>query len=247
MLLTGSIILSLALSAACIRTLNRVAADVITKCVVPNTVALTFDDGPYDFLNEVVDTLESAGAKGTFFFNGDNWRCIYAEESVKRVKYAFDHGFQIASHTWGHKHLNTLTRDEINSEMARAEDAIVKITGSLPAYTRTPYGEYNDLVRQVAASRGQQLANWDFDSQDTLGASVEKQKQLYDEVVSRHPDTILSLQHEIYETSVREVLPYAIEKLQAAGYKLVTLAECLGDHPYFQTGPPSQRDDSWHC
>jgi hypothetical protein len=25
------------------------------------------------------------------------------------------------------------------------------------------YGEYNDLVRQVAASRGQQLANWDFE------------------------------------------------------------------------------------
>lgn len=25
------------------------------------------------------------------------------------------------------------------------------------------YGEYNDLVREVAASRGQQLANWDFE------------------------------------------------------------------------------------
>jgi hypothetical protein len=25
------------------------------------------------------------------------------------------------------------------------------------------YGEYNDLVREVAASRGQQLVNWDFE------------------------------------------------------------------------------------
>jgi len=69
MLLAGSIVLSLALSAVCARPLNRAAADVITSCRVPNTVALTFvcadvvytenalnygkrkqDDGPYDLL-----------------------------------------------------------------------------------------------------------------------------------------------------------------------------------------------------
>ena len=39
-----------------------------------------------------------------------------------------------------------------------------------------------------------------------------------------------------------EVLPYAIEKLQKAGYKLVTVAECLGQQPYHSQGPPSARD-----
>jgi hypothetical protein len=41
MLLTGSIVLSLSLSAVC-TPLSRRTADVITKCVVNNTVALTF-------------------------------------------------------------------------------------------------------------------------------------------------------------------------------------------------------------
>jgi hypothetical protein len=31
-----------------------------------------------------------------------------------------------------------------------------------------------------------------------MGADTEQQKQTYDDAVSRHPDSILSLQHEVY-------------------------------------------------
>ena len=39
-----------------------------------------------------------------------------------------------------------------------------------------------------------------------------------------------------------EVLPYAIQVLQKAGYKLVTLAECLNGKPYLSVGSPSTPD-----
>ena len=39
-----------------------------------------------------------------------------------------------------------------------------------------------------------------------------------------------------------QVLPYTIKELQKAGYKLVTVAECLGQEPYHSQGPPSTRD-----
>ena len=35
------------------------------------------------------------------------------------------------------------------------------------------------------------------------------------------------------------VAPHAIKVLQSAGYKLVTVAECLGQQPYLSTGPPT--------
>lgn len=38
--------------------------------------------------------------------------CIYNEDQAKRVKYAYDKGHQVASHTWSHAHLNTLTWDQ---------------------------------------------------------------------------------------------------------------------------------------
>jgi hypothetical protein len=44
------------------------------------------------------------------------------------------------------------------------------------------------------------------------------------------------------ERTAYEVIPYAIEKLQNAGYQLVTLAECLGEQPYQSVGAPSARD-----
>ncbi|EAU85066.2 hypothetical protein CC1G_04162 [Coprinopsis cinerea okayama7 len=255
-------------------------AQVLTKCTVPNTVALTFDDGPYVYLKQVLDTLNEEGIKGTFFFSasflfclwfcvltvvdssvpprthsrwmyslaehlptplldpqptrppftnaphlsnqrasppytltsprltsplrtdGNNFACIYSEEIVPAVKYAFETGHEIASHTWGHKNLSTLSWDEIHHEMFLVERALEKIVGVTPALMRPPFGEHNLLVRQASKLRGQTIVNWDFDSEDARAASVEEQKALYDEVVARRPESILSLQHEVHESSV---------------------------------------------
>ena len=35
-----------------------------------------------------------------------------------------------------------------------------------------------------------------------------------------------------------QIVPYAIQKLQAAGYRLVTVAECLGIQAYKTVGSP---------
>ena len=43
---------------------------------------------------------------------------------------------------------------------------------------------------------------------------------------------------------MHQVLPYAIKKLQAAGYKLVSLAECTGLPAYQSVTTPSVRDVS---
>ena len=38
--------------------------------------------------------------------------CIYTADQAKRVKYAYDKGHQVASHTWAHKNLTTLNWDQ---------------------------------------------------------------------------------------------------------------------------------------
>ncbi|KAG8776277.1 Carbohydrate esterase 4 protein [Ceratobasidium sp. 428] len=87
---------------------TRAAAKVYSKCTKPKTVALTFDDGPWYYIYDISKALVAAGAKGTFFFNGDNYGCIYDPDNIKRVQYAHSKGHQIASHTWGHKDLTTV-------------------------------------------------------------------------------------------------------------------------------------------
>jgi len=226
---------------------KRARAQVITHCTVPNTAALTFDDGPYIYAKDVVNTLDSNGVKGTFFYNGNNYRCIYDQDMSSNVKYAYDHGHQVSSHTWAHKDLTTLTWDQIHDEMWRVEQALQRITGAYPAFMRPPYGNYNNLVLDASGNRNQSAVIWDLDSGDSTGSSVAQQKAQYDAVVSRHPSTVLSLEHEVYETTAHQTLQYAITKLKGAGYRLVTVAECVGKQPYQSVSAPQTRTSDWHC
>ena len=86
-------------------------------------------------------------------------RCIYAEESVARVKFAYSQGHQIGSHTWAHKNLSTLTSEQVNSEMVRTEQAIQCLISVQVTFTRPLYHEYNNIVRQVVVNRNQKLVN----------------------------------------------------------------------------------------
>ncbi|KAJ6620018.1 glycoside hydrolase/deacetylase [Mycena sp. CBHHK59/15] len=222
-------------------------AKVYSSCVNKNDVALTFDDGPWVYLYDVSKALVAAGAVGTFFFNGNNYECIYNADEQKRVKYAYDHGHMIGSHTWAHLDLTTLTWDKIHDEMWRVELAMQRILGVTPAFMRPPYGNYNNLVRQASYIRNQSLVIWDFDSGDSTGSTVAQSEALYKSVVSSHPNTLLALNHETYETTAHQVLPYAISKLQGAGYKLVSLATCLGLPAYHSVGTPGTPDSTWTC
>ena len=124
-------------------------------------------------------------------------RCIYAEESVARVKFAYSQGHQIGSHTWAHKNLSTLTSEQVNSEMARTEQAIQRLIGVQVAFTRPPYDKYNNIVRQAAANRNQMLVNWSFDSGDSIGATPAESNAAYDKII---PARVLALNHEVYST-----------------------------------------------
>ncbi|CAE6526849.1 unnamed protein product [Rhizoctonia solani] len=227
---------------------SRATASVVTKCTENNTVAITFDDGPYNWTMELVDLLDSYGAKGTFFVNGNNCN----EENARRLNYLVEKGHQLASHTWGHAHLPQLTGDALNTEFAKTNEAIRKITGHTPAFMRPPFGEYNDEVVEKAANNGQTVVIWDFDSQDSIGATAKQSKSHYGNILDQRPDQILTLNHETIETTVlficsHDVIPDALKKIKDKKYKMVTVAQCLGMEPYQAITSPSSRDGSWAC
>ena len=77
---------------------------VINSCVVPNTIALTFDDGPSGYSDEdlfprrtidVLDILKDNDIAATFFLAGSG-RFEHSEEMLRRM---VDEGHQIGHHT----------------------------------------------------------------------------------------------------------------------------------------------------
>ncbi|KAF8756755.1 Carbohydrate esterase family 4 protein [Rhizoctonia solani] len=228
---TTSFIIASALFVSCAHAL--IAPQASTK-IVPQLVCTLpahnpklwpsrrFDDGPNTYTKTIVDTLDKAGGKATFFFNGKNYNCIYDTTNADRAKYAFDVAI-------------------------RANDAIKKITGAVPAFVRPPFGEYNANVQNVAGSFGQSLVTWDLDSQDWNGASVSQTEATYKSRIDSNANGILTLNHEVYAGSATQVLPWVINYAKSKGYKLVTVAECVGAQPYISKGSPSARDSSWVC
>lgn len=70
----------------------------ITKCRDQNAFALSFDDGPFQFTDTLLDTLQKNKLKATFFVNGKNFGNISNMASV--LKRMLNEGHQIGSHTY---------------------------------------------------------------------------------------------------------------------------------------------------
>lgn len=70
---------------------------VINHCTVPGTIALTFDDGPWIYTHNLLDTLAEYDAVATFFLNGINKGSITSYQDV--LHRAVAEGHQLGSHT----------------------------------------------------------------------------------------------------------------------------------------------------
>ncbi|MEZ5321222.1 MAG: polysaccharide deacetylase family protein [Microthrixaceae bacterium] len=97
-------------------------------------VALTFDDGPDPrYTPEVLRMLKGFGATATFFIIGSN---AAADPSLLRT--VIDAGHSIGNHTYDHIELELLDPAQVDSEIDRAQAAIVKAGAKPPRMFRPP-------------------------------------------------------------------------------------------------------------
>lgn len=91
------------------------------------------------------------------------------------------------------------------------------------------------------------VVTWPFDSGDSTGSSSSQSISDYSQFYSQYPQPVMALNHETYAGTANDIVPTVVPQLLAAGYNLVTVAQCLGDDPYQSVGQPGTRDDSWTC
>jgi len=226
-------------------------AAVYSTCKVAKTFALTYDDGPYQYEKELSATLKKANATATFFVNGNNWACIY--DQADQIIAADKAGHQIAQHSWSHPNLTKLTEAQLRNQFDMVETALKNIIGKVPAFMRPPYGAYNNLVRKVAHDYGYRIITWDLDTEDgdRSGKDVPYAEKQYDNYHKASGPGGIALNHSPYKSTVEQVTPYAIKKLKADGYRLVSVAECLGYKPdqwyKSKTTPKPRNSKTWVC
>ncbi|KAH9991510.1 carbohydrate esterase family 4 protein [Xylariaceae sp. FL0662B] len=199
---------------------------VITKCSKPGVLSLAYDDGPYQYTSSLVDTLDAAGVKGTFFFTGTLYGCIYNQKDA--VKKAFDSGHQVASHTWTHPHMASMSAAQIQSEMEKVEQAMVNIFGRKPQYMRPPYLETGGQFLSVMKQMNYSVITDDVDAGDWNNQSPQQSQQKFQQAGAGGNGHI-PLMHETYSGTVTTLTNWLIDWAQTNNLEIVTVAECLDD------------------
>lgn len=184
-----------------------------TDCTVDKCIALTFDDGPGDYTDHLLDTLDAYGAEATFYLLGS--KVADNPETVKRMA---DEGHEVGNHSWDHEDLTELSPEEIGADLARTDKAIAAATGSEPETVRPPYGALNESVHESVT---QPMMLWDV---DTLDWKSRDSGKVTDVAVEETSEGSVLLFHDIHRSTV-EAIPQVLEQLSQQGYTFVTVDE----------------------
>ena len=181
-------------------------------------LALTFDDGPGPYSDQILDTLAAHNAKATFFMNGYRVR-KYADQVRRMV----NEGHQIANHTYNHPYLTKCSDAKLRQEIDATAEAFTEVTGltgtgSTGFYMRPPYGAFNKRVTSLV---GVPVIWCTVDSGDWKYQSASRLVSYTGSVVK---DGDIVVMHEIHK-STAQGLGNLLDTLQAKGFEMVTLED----------------------
>lgn len=188
---------------------------------------LTFDDGPSEVTNQILDTLKQEKVKATFFVLGSNVKAL--PNVVKRI---YDEGHYIANHGYSHVYSKIYASPQtVLDEFNQCNDA-VKEAIQVPEYNshlfRFPGGlaggkyatiknEANELLKQ------NEIMHVDWNSltgdAETNNLSIEFELQRLRET-SEGKNSLVILMHDAQaKKTTADALPNIIAYLKEQGYK----------------------------
>lgn len=176
-------------------------------------VALTFDDGPSKYTKEILNILKKHDSCATFFVVGNKVE-FYKNDLQRMIK----EGSEIGNHSYSHKWLNRLSKDEFINEINKTQEIIKNLTGYLPKIFRPTYGGYNDNLKTYTNLR---FVLWNVDSQDW---KVKNTNKILKNILPNVKDGSIILMHDNHSYSY-EALDELIVELKKENYQFVTVSE----------------------
>ena len=218
------LIIFLVISFTCLGRAKQVSS---TKKVLPvycteqseKIVSITFDAAwGADDTKELIDIMAKYDAHATVFVVGD-WVTKYPEA----VKAFHDAGHEIGNHSDTHPYMSNLSRDDIKKQIEGCNAKIEAVTGQKPKVVRAPYGDYNNAVVEGCRQLGMECIQWDVDSLDWKGLSIDEISGRVVKTVK--PGSIVLFHNDVANTPA--ALQKTLEQLKQDGYRFVPVSELL--------------------
>lgn len=196
----------------------------------PNTIYLTFDDGPsLNITPQILDILKHENVPATFFVAG------YSGASDVLIKREKEEGHTVALHTTSHNY-NTvyLSSDAYFNDLYAIQNRVYQATNERPTIIRFPGGSSNTVSRynpgimtkltREVQNRGFTYFDWNIDSNDAGGAKTSD--DIYHNVVnslSHNRANVVLMHDSASKNKTVEALKKIIAYGKANGYQFVAL------------------------
>lgn len=193
-------------------------------------VYLTFDDGPSEHTNEILDILDDYGIKATFFVVGKE-----DEASLAAYQRIVDEGHTIAMHSYSHKYSDIYSSlDAFQTDLERIQNLIYDTTGVECRYYRFPGGSSNkvsntDMSAYISYLNAQGITyyDWNVSSGDATTQAFTAD-ELVENVMAdvvKYKTSIVLLHDSTAKTTTVQALPAMIEALQQSGAVILPIDE----------------------
>jgi peptidoglycan-N-acetylglucosamine deacetylase len=196
-----------------------------------NRVALTFDDGPSEWTEPILEILSAHGAHATFFVIGN-----LAQRRADLVRRMVTDGHEVGNHTWSHPRLAEDCDDaRVREELVRTNEVLTEILGFPPNRFRAPRYNLDERVLAVASTLGLNHTpghvtpgDWEEDCTPKNLATFVLQGVRPDAIIGMHDGTPLdkprsAASHQATVDAVAMIVP----RLRKRGFRCVTASQLL--------------------
>lgn len=195
-----------------------------------NEVALTFDDGPGPYTQQLVGVLNRYDVHATFFAIGEEERYFSPGTSLELRS-----GDVVGDHTETHPMMASLSAHDQYEELFEQIARIELLGGPRPRLFRPPYGSFDATTFKLLHKLHLLMVLWSTDTDDYTipGVGAIEQSAL----AGAHPGAII-LMHDAGgdRSETIAALPTIIEGLRKKGLRPVTIPRLMLDDP----PPPGQ-------
>lgn len=190
------------------------------------SIYLTFDDGPSDYANQLLDILNQYDAKATFFLLGPNMK-----QHPTAVERMVNEGFGVGMHGMTHDVHQVYSSVEAPlEEMSNGQQILKEVTGMDSQLVRLPYGSVPYLtldMRYLLDEHDFKIWDWNVDSEDWELKDRRYVSTVINGIkhVESQGEAPIVLLHDKLET-IRH-LPKLLRYLQKEGYQTKVLTNDL--------------------
>ncbi len=190
-------------------------------------VYLTFDDGPSDNTDRILEILKQYDVKATFFVSAQYGT---GEERAQRLRSILEQGHTIGLHTYSHNYEKIYaSMDAYLSDLNKINEEVYAATGYQATLIRFPGGSKSQHNKHICEEltaevtrRGYTYHDWAVSCGDAEGKNLSARQEVRetaDECEKRNKSVVLFHDTPSQDATV-EALSDLIEELRDKGYEL---------------------------